>query len=434
MKKAALFVIVLAIILGVWYFKFGANLMEKPQGPKLVTLTYWSLGENEKDLRPLIESYQKAHPNVTINFVKQSPINYRTRVQTQVRAGQGPDVLEIHSSWLPMFINDLSTIPDSTMSLSDYTKNFYPLAKDTLVVNNVLPNGNKIYALPENIDGLALFVNTDILKAAGVSEPKTWPEFVDIARKVTVRNQEGQIQTAGASLGTADNVDYWPEILGLLFLQQPGTNLSAPGNQDGAEVLQFYTGFVTDPKNKTWDTTLPNSTQMFVDGRLAFYFAPSTQVAKIKAANPNLVFKTIMVPQLPGKNISYGSFWALGVSSKSSSNSEAWNFVKYLTSKEVEQYQYAQQVQVSSFGKPYARVELAEEASTDPIMGTFILSAPFYKGWYLNSYTQDLGLNDEMIATYKGAVDAVLQGKEPAAALNDISPGIKQVLEKYGVK
>lgn len=389
-----------------------------------MNLVYWGLWEDETVLRPVIEAYEQSHPNVKITYTQQTILNYQSRLQTQLRAGQGPDIFKIHDSWLPMFTGDLAPAPLSVFTQTDFSKTFYPMAKETLVF------GDKIYAVPLEVDGLELYYNEELLKSVSVLPPKTWQEFVDSAKKITVKNQQGEILTSGAALGTTANVDYWPEIIGMLFFQQPKASLTAPATDSGAEVLRFYTSFVTDPRSKTWDTTLPSSTQMFAQGKLAFYFAPARQAQVLKEINPNLQFKTTPVPQLPGTNVDWGEFWVESVSSRSTKQKEAWEFLKYLSSSPGLQLAYQQQSQ-KQIGRPFSRVDMADLLSTDPILGTFISRAPYYKGWYLNSGTQDGGINDEIIRAYKQAVDATLAGSNALDALRATGEAINQTLAKY---
>ena len=108
-----------------------------------------------------------------------------------------------------------------------------------------------------------MFYNKDLLSAAGVEVPKSWWDLETAANKITKKSAEGKIEVAGASLGLVDNVDHWSDIVGLM-MKQNGVNLN---NLDTAnlkkvkDVLTFYTLFNT--KDKMWDATLPNSTQMF---------------------------------------------------------------------------------------------------------------------------------------------------------------------------
>ena len=430
MKKVALIVILAAIISGIgfwWYI----SIYTKSQTPKEVTLTVWGLWDEEAIINPVLEAYQKSYPNVKISYVKQSTLNYYPRLITQLRSGFGPDIFTIHNSWLPMMISDLVAAPSSVVSFNDFSKAFYPMAKESLTAQN------KVYGLPMEVDGLVMYYNEEILRGVNASVPGDWREFAEVAKKVTVVSQEGQIQTAGAAMGATNNVDFWPEIIGLLYFQQPNADIASPNQGKGPEVIQFYTDFITDPRKKTWDSTLPTSTKMFTEGKLAFYFAPARIAQEIKTSNPNLQFKVAPVPQLPAvpgvaeKKIVLGGFWAQAVSARSASSEEAWKFVKYLTTPRVLQVLYQQHLQARGLGRPFPRVEMASLISSHPIFGPVVTQAPYYKSWYLNSTTGDGGINDKIIDHFKGAIDGVLAGQEPKAMLYTTSVGINRVLNSY---
>ncbi|MDD5147359.1 MAG: sugar ABC transporter substrate-binding protein [Candidatus Daviesbacteria bacterium] len=426
MKKIIIIVLSLSIVLGFLFWKFGPSitLFNKPKTQGPITLTFWGLWEDENLIKPLIAEYQKQHPNVSVKYERESSINYRTRVQTQIREGIGPDVFMIHNSWLPMFQTDLASVPSELFTPVDYKNMFYPVVSDSFV------SGNQIYGAPMGIDGLALFYNEDILNGVGGKPPKNWQEFIDSATKMTVKDASG-IQTAGAAIGTAGNVDHWSDILGLLLLQQPTVDLNNLVTPQVTEVLRFYTGFVTDPRRKTWDVNLPKSTDMFAQGRLGFYFAPSWRAHELRVANPNLKFKVVPVPQLSGKVVSWATFWGVVVSAKSKNTSEAWKFVKYLTSTEAEKLVYQEAAKIRLFGEPYSQVSLSAELSQDPIVGAFVSQGPSYKFWYLASNTFDNGINDEMIKYFEDGINATLAGIDPQTALQTVDKGAKQVLDKY---
>lgn len=428
MRRIIIIVLSLAIVFGFLFWKFGPNVStlfnkSKPQSP--VSLTYWGLWEDDSLVKPLLAEYTKQNPNITVNYVRQSSVNYRTRVQTQIREGVGPDVFMIHNSWLPMFKTDLAPAPADVLNITDFRTMFYPVAEQSFVSNNA------IYGIPAETDGLALFYNEDILNGIGGKVPANWQEFMDMASKMTVKDTQGQIKTAGAALGTTGNVDNWSDILGLLLLQQPGVDLQNLATVQAAEVFSFYTGFVTDPKKKSWDVNLPNSTQAFAQGRVGFYFAPSWRAHDLRQINPNLKFKVVPVPQLSNRTTAWASFWGLAVSSKSKNAAEAWKFIKFMTSPETEKQAYQQASDVRLFGEPYSQVSLSSQIASDPIVGAFVNQGPVYKFWYLESNTFDAGLNDEMIKYFEDGINAVLQGQSPQSALQTVSQGVKQVLDKY---
>lgn len=430
MRKISIVLLVVGLLGAFVFWKFGPKI-NTPLTPEQVVLTYWGLSGDEGAIRLLIEKYQHDHPNVTVDYVKQSTINYRTRVQNQMREGKGPDVFRIHNTWTNMFYyrNELAPAPDDVFTRSDYEAIFYPVA----VVNFI--REEKIYAAPMEIDGLAMYYNEDILGGVGAKLPRSWKEFADTAILTTVKDQLGNIKTAGAAIGSTNNIDHWQDILALLLLQQPGVDLSSNTpvitNSKAAEVLSFYTSFVADPKQKTWDRSLPGSTDAFASGRLALYFAPSWKAAEIRKKAPNLNFKIAPVPQLSGKNVATASYWAEAVSSYSQHKQEAWEFVKFLTSAEAQTSLHQTLVDKDVAPKPYSRQDLSQEMISDSIYGPFVSQGQYYKSWFLSSNTYDLGVNDSMARYWSEAVNSVLQGQSSLSALQTLQPNVHKVLNDF---
>jgi multiple sugar transport system substrate-binding protein len=214
-------------------------------------------------------------------------------------------------------------------------------------------------------------------------------------------------------MGNASNVEHFSDIIGLLMLQN-GADLSDPTTKEAQEALQFYTNFMK--VDKVWSDTLPSSTTAFARGEVAMMFAPSWRAHEILAINPNLQFGISSMPSLGSDKVAWASYWAEGVNSKSDNKDAAWKLLKYLSSKEVMQKLYSDQAETRTFGEPYSRVDLADSVATDPYVSTYLKDAPNASSWYLNSYTHDNGINDQMIKYYTDAVNAVLAGKTPAEA------------------
>lgn len=422
MKKAIITVVILAVSAGIIFWKFGEAIFQTKN--QMVNLTVWGMAEDEGVYKNLFDSYKLDHPNTQITFVRASLVNYLPRLSAQLKSGTGPDIFPLHSSWIKSAKDDLSV---SSLTPLEFSKDYYPVATEMVV------DSDKVYGLPTELDGLVMFVNQDIIKAANTPIPKTWGEFLESSKKVTVKNSSGGIVTAGASLGTTSNVDFWPEVLGLLFYQQPNGNLTVPNNRDGAEVLAFYTSFILDPRSKTWDVNLASSTLMFTSGNLAFYFAPIKKAQDIKTQSPNLNFSVAPVPQLSSRTTGWGSFWALSVSKRSPYQKEAWELTQFLTSSKVLQTINLQRVQTGFFPRAYPRVEMASQQLNDPLLAPAITQGTFYKSWYITSVNGGSGMSQELTDLYKSAIDSVLQGSSPESALSNISGSIKAIMTKYGV-
>lgn len=392
--------------------------------PEEVTLTYWGLWEEENLLAPIIADYQKDNPNVKIIYSRQSPKDYRERLQSAFAQGKGPDVFRFHNTWVPMFKKELSPVPAGVFDAASFEATFYPVARVDL------RQGNNYLGVPLEIDGLGLFINEEIFRTAGKTVPKTWDELRQTALDLTVKDAVGKIQIAGAALGRTENIDHWSDILALMMLQN-GADLTSPTGELAEDALDYFTIF--SKRDRIWDETLPSSTLAFAGGRLAMYLAPSWQAFEIKKISPDLEFSVAPVPQLPETNITWASYWVEGVGEKSKVKDEAWDFVKYLSQRETMEKLYQEEAKVRLFGEPYSRVDMASKLTGDQYAGVFVEQAPQARSGYLSSRTFDNGINDKMIKYFEDAVNAVNAGTSAKEALATAAQGVAQISAQYGV-
>lgn len=395
-------------------------------------ITWWGLWEDEAVVKQVITDYETKNPNVKIKYVKQSKEDYRERLTSALAKGTAPDIFRFHNTWVPMFKSELDKMPSSVYSVSEFANTFYPVATSDLSV------GSSIVGLPIEYDGLSLFINEEIFEKAGKSYPATWNELRQLARELTIKDETGAITQSGVALGRTENVDHWPEILALMMLQN-GVDLTKPSGQLAEDALNFYTIF--SEEDEVWDATLPKSTVAFAGGKLAMYFGPSWRAFEIRLQNPSLRFKTIPVPQLPKTaanepDVNYASYWVEGVWARSKNKTAAWNFLKYLSSKEVLEKLYNQASKTRMFGEPYPRQEMEILLKDHPVIGPTVTGAKTAQTWFLQSRTWDgpTGINSQITKYFEDAVNLVNTGKEAKVALETVSSGVIQVLSQYGIK
>src|ERR1700722_17278260 len=146
--------------------------LPKGQSQKPVTLQWWGLWEDSSTMQPLIQEFEKTHPNITISYTKEDPGQYEQQLTTRIQNGNGPDVFLYHNTWLPMLVGDLSPLPSSVISPDEFKQTYYPVMQQDLTQNGA------IYGIPMEADSLALFVNPQLFKDAGVQVPTNWDQFV----------------------------------------------------------------------------------------------------------------------------------------------------------------------------------------------------------------------------------------------------------------
>jgi multiple sugar transport system substrate-binding protein len=426
----ALIILGVIIVLGIIIY-FAKNSLPGFGKKGEATITWWGLWEDDTIVKSLINEYQNRNPGVTINYVKQAPQDYRERLTNSLAKGNGPDIFRFHNTWVPMFNNELDNVPSSFMSAAEYSQTYFP------VITSDMSSGAGLVGVPLGYDALTLFINEDIFSSEGITPPKTWNEIRDVAKRLT-KVENGIITRAGIALGRTENVDHWPEILGLMMIQNKASLVNLTGNTANLaeDALVFYTIFSN--VDKVWDATLPPSTVAFSSGNLAMYFGPSWRAFDFKAKNPSLKFKTVPLPQLPKDkpdepDLSYATYWVEGVWARSDNKRIAWDFLKFVSSKESLEKMYKVASDVRGFGEAYPRRDMADLLKNHPILGSIINLAPEAQSWYLASRTFDgpTGINSQIIKYFEDAVNTVNSGKPAKNALQITAQGVTQVLSQY---
>ncbi len=419
--------IVIVILLAVSFFLSRNKAVEQKDEVELV---WWGLWEDTSIIEPIIKEYEESHPKTKIKYTVQSKEDYRERLTSALASGTGPDIFRLHNTWVPMFARSLTPLPASIMSAQEFGSTFYPVAGKDLTIST------GIVGIPLEFDGMAMFINEELFTTFALTPPKTWDEFKVTAKALTITNKAGEIEQAGAAVGFSTNIDHWEDIVALIYLQN-GADLALQREDRAQGALTFYTDL--GRVGKVWDESLPPSTIAFAGGNVAIYFGPSWRVFDIQKLNPNLDFRILPMPQILKEekepDIMYASYWFEGVSNKSQGQAQAWDFLKFMSSKESLEKLYANASKTRAFGEPYSRVDMRELLLSDPMVGPFLELAPTAQSWYLASKTFDgeTGINSQLSTYFNDAVTEMVRGGDINRASNNLDKGVAQVMKQYGI-
>jgi len=418
------------IILGLIIFfaiKLLSNKSTDPQATpiKVTTITYWGLWEPLSVMEPVISAFEKDNPSIKVKYISQSHKDYQQRLGNALSSQDPPDIVRLHTSWLPMYISDLLPAPANTVSVTQMETNFYPTITSTLSVNN------QVYGVPMATEGLALFINSDMYQQASLQVPETWEDLRSNAKKLTQKDPEtGKLTRAGVALGTTSNVAHWPDIVSLMLLQN-GVNLFDPEPQSVTEALIFYTLFATS--DQVWDSTFPDSINAFANGKVAMIFAPSWRAVEIQTINPSLSWYTASVPQLPNTPVvSWASTWFEAVPKNAPNYQEAWKFLSFLSSAKAQQILFESATKDRGVPQPPASKAVASLAQQNPILEPYITSLLTARTFYTTSLTHDqpTGINSRLIKYLEDAVNSISSGQEDEV-VNTMILGFNQVLSQF---
>lgn len=395
---------------------FGCKTVDKEtqEAMQPITLTYWRVFDGPDAFQEIINKYKGIHSNVTINYRKLRYEEYETELLNALAEDRGPDILSIHNTWLRKYQNKLTPMPASiTMAYpvekGSIKKEIVPelrtIKSPTLrelkdkfvdvVYTDVVLDDNQVYGLPLSVDTLALYYNRDLLNNAGITDaPRYWnKEFQQNVKKLTKQDPVTGIVQSGIALGGSSNIERYSDILAVLMLQNGAImmdgkqvlfNTIPAATKDtkynpGLEALRFYIDFSNPGKEVySWNETLPNSLELFANGKLAMMFGYSYHLATIKAQAPKLNFSVSRLPQIEGSQyeVNFANYWVETVSKKSKYPNEAWDFVIF-ASKEEQVQSY-----LTKTKKPTALRSLLTTQSEDNEIGVFASQLLTAKNWY----------------------------------------------------
>jgi ABC-type glycerol-3-phosphate transport system substrate-binding protein len=397
-----------------------------------VELVWWKPFDDPRYIQPLIEAFQSTHQNIRITYVKKNIETYEDELVDALASGRGPDIFSIHNDWLPKHKEKIAPFPEKIFSLREFQDNFLEVANFDLI------DKGQIYAVPLGMDVLALYYNKDILASAGiVRPPATWKELMDLTPKITRQDSLGNFQRSAVALGTADNINRSPDILGLLMLQtgtqfydsnrttatfgQTVRDENGEPFSPGTRALEFYTQFANPAKvTYNWNNRSNNSIEAFSSGQVAMIFSYSYLRATLAERAPFLNYGIAGAPQIDssGSRVNYANYWAESISKQSKNQAAAWEFLKFISSKEILPKYYEVQKQVSP------RLDILETQLTDPEIGMFAENALSARSFYKPSSDAVESIFVQMIN------DVVLRNISPAEAIGAAVQKVNLLLRK----
>jgi ABC-type glycerol-3-phosphate transport system substrate-binding protein len=152
-------------------------------------------------------------------------------------------------------------------------------------------------------------------------------------------------------------------------------------------------------------------------------FAPSWRVFDIIEAAPSIEFDMAPLPQLPGnEEVYYSMYWGEAVSTYCENKALAWDFINYLSSKEVQRELYSNASNIRSFGEPYSRLDLTNEMVGQPYVSAIAEMSPNMTSW-------QMGDQEFVERKLNEAINNVVEyGMDPSSALEDAEAEINDQL------
>jgi multiple sugar transport system substrate-binding protein len=306
-----------------------------------VTMSFWTRDSNQAQVRRLVDAWNATHDNkIEVTVIPAS--DYMTKVGAAAAGGSAPDIIAVDLIYVPQFAaaGQLTDITESAKSLSYFDK----LSPSHV---RLATYQDKIFALPFNAEGSILLWNKDLFKEAALDPekgPTTWAEIAEYAKKITALGDDKYGYYFSGSCAGCNAFTYLPLMWasGGDVLSEDGTTATLT-DPNVAAALEFYRQMWADgqiPPGAQADTG-PDFFNAFTSGKIGMSGSGAFSISQLKNEHPEINFGVTYLPGKDGGQSSFAGGDSIGIPSGSKYPKEAFEFIQWLTSDDVQLEQYA---------------------------------------------------------------------------------------------
>ncbi len=319
--------------------------------------------------REIREGFERQHPGVRLRI---EPIpghgQYEPKLLLMMASGNAPDILELDASSAAVFINNetlLDLAPfmsgDEEFSPEGYFPEVYRIAQ----------RGDAVYGVPLDFTPMVMFYNKRIFDEAGVPYPQdgwSWGDFLDACQRLTVFPPDSP-----APQRYGFNFQNWmPGWVPWLWLSG-GDVLSPDGRHavgwfDGPQSMEAIRFLVDLIREHRAAPSLRESAAAGIDlfraGRAAMHLTGHWSLIEYRSDGMDI--GVVGLPTNTGKQETVIYCTSLAVTRDTKHPQLAWEFVKYMTSTEVQIKRVSTGLAIS------ANRAAAEHYATNPQEAAFL--------------------------------------------------------------
>ena len=297
------------------------------RSPEKRTVVFWQFSPLTA-IQPVLDRFHREHPDVIVQVEQLTWQSGREKIVAAIAAGRPPDLAEIGSTFLPGLVAD-STLIDLTDSIPDL--------KSALRGWSVAEYRGRAYAIPWMLGTRALYVNTDLMKRAGLPAerpPATWAELSSAVARIDALG--GGVRGFGMNSGEREVLfkKFMPFAWGnggdILDSTLTRSVVASPQN---IEALRFYLSL----KPHSLLDRQEMLDEAFTRGRVGFTISGPWMLRKLPASAPDLHFEVALMPKPAagrGTPASFAGAEALGVFRGSREKALALQLARFLVREE----------------------------------------------------------------------------------------------------
>jgi multiple sugar transport system substrate-binding protein len=216
-----------------------------------VSLTLWHMEQppqRVKRVQELLDEFNASHPDIKVKQEPQSWGEIYAKAPAAVAAGNGPDLLNA----IPDFTTVMKGI-GAVVPVDDLVRDLD--AKHHFIKATLTPYeyDGHVWAVPAYNMALSMWYRNSVLKAAGVSPPKTWTEWKAAAEKLSGNGKYGIGLPANKQLYTDQTVYSFMVNNGAADIYKDDGSFNFDNSKTVA-AYQYYAGLqkLSPPDSPSW--------------------------------------------------------------------------------------------------------------------------------------------------------------------------------------
>lgn len=387
----------------------------------------WKTTEvGEKPMSELKAAFEKDNPDVTLTLMDSPFTGFHDEAISLFQAQKLADVLMVQGDWVAEYA-ELGMLEPLDAYIAREPREF---------MGNIFPAFQKKwmgrqYYLPLSAGCVALYWNTEVFKSAEIAgPPRTWDEYLAVAKKVT--NPEKNIFATTATLQIEPPTNLTYDIYPLIY-QAGGdviderTNKAVFNGPAGVKAIQWYLDLVNVHKVAA-PGVLSNGEKekrgYFAAGNIAMMFEGPRGIAIQRRLNKDLTYDIATLPRglTTGTAVS-GTLIAM--TSQAQNKEAAWKFLRWISGPA------GNELWARATGDLPGRKDVAEK----PFFKENRPAQAFVQQMLLpNAKSPNLGLPNaaQLNRVLTGEIQNAVQGKKSVRqALDDAAAEWNKALAKY---
>jgi len=380
-----------------------------------VTLAIWE-SIQEPGLREICDDFT-AETGIKVDIQVTPWEQYWTMLEAGATGGALPDVFWMHTKEAERYMSsDLLLNLDEQIEASDKIdlSNYY---QDIV---NMYNHEESQYAVPKDIDTIALWYNKTYFDEAGLDYPDdtwTWADLKEAAEKLTTDDHYGFVTRI------ANNQENWYNLVYALGGNIISDDLTTSGydNPNTIEAIQYFADFAIDGTSPDQTATSENTAAaLFESGTAAMSLQGSWMLGSL--IDNEYIQENAAVAIIPmtddGTRVSIYNGLGYAAAANTEYPAEAWALIEYLGSEEAQLKQAELGVTLSAFkGTSDKWADSVEGFDLSPYLAVMDDTLEFYPHSKNTTVWEDMA-NEKLVKVWTGEFTAEEVCKEIAEEMN----------------